>query len=181
MLLSLGFKTVHSGPLVRSSILCRRNRSRRPIVREVVSVSQEEASSSNLHALVAAQKLLDDGKLEECLAAVKAHWLKNPDDSQAVILMARLMNDALGAAIWLANSNAFPMHFPPRRSATTSSDLTSDMFETGHGLIDVRQHELAAMLLEHCAKIHPNEPVINYELGFSFNVARQVSSSNQVF
>lgn len=129
-------------------------------------MSQEEASSSNLHALVAAQKLLDDGKLDECLAAAKAYWLRNPEDSRAVMLFARLMDEAGRSDLALklerlANSiSAEPVE-------KAESKLTTEMFEIGHALIDVRQNELAAMLLEICAKVHPGEPVINYELGFS--------------
>ncbi|MBA3994558.1 MAG: hypothetical protein C0469_13600 [Cyanobacteria bacterium DS2.3.42] len=129
-------------------------------------MSQEEASSSNLHALVAAQKLLDDGKLEECLAAVKTYWLKYPEDPQAVMLFARLMNDA-GRTDLAGKLERLSNALSSESAANSLNDLTSDLFESGHGLIDVRQHELAAMLLERCLNVHPNEPVINYELGFS--------------
>lgn len=129
-------------------------------------MSQEEASSSNLHALVAAQKLLDDGKLDECLAAAKAYWLKNPEDSRVVLIFARLMDEA-GRSDLASKLEHLANALSEESAETAENKLTTEMFETGHALIDVRQHELAAMLLERCAKEHPSEPVINYELGFS--------------
>ncbi len=131
--LSMGFKTVHSGPLVRSSVPCRRNRPSRPLVFGDCFVSQEEASSSNLHALVAAQKLLDDGKLEECLTAVKTYWLKYPEDPQAVMLFARLMNDA-GRSDLAGKLERLSNALSGESSATSLSDLTSDLFESGRRL-----------------------------------------------
>lgn len=136
-------------------------------------MSEEEKSSSNLHELLAAQKLLDDGQMEESLAAVKAYWLKNPDDGQAASMLGRVMYEAgrkdlsekldrLAQTLISASAKSSgPENVSPER------ELTTDLFESGHALIDVRQHDLAAMLLERCVKIHPSEPLINYELGFS--------------
>ncbi len=42
-----------------------------------------------------------------------------------------------------------------------------ELFEAGFSLIDARQHELAAMLLKRANTMVPEEPVINYELGFA--------------
>ncbi len=42
-----------------------------------------------------------------------------------------------------------------------------EFFEAGFSLIDARQHELAAMLLNRAARIAPQEPTVNYELGFA--------------
>ncbi len=140
-------------------------------------MSQEEASSSNLHALVAAQKQLDDGQLEECLAAVKAYWLKNPDDSQAMMLFARLMNEA-GRTDLQSKLERLSSTLSTEQS---EANLTSELFECGHGLIDVRQYELAAMLLDRCAKVHPSEPVINYELGFSLMSLGRFNQATKYF
>lgn len=136
-------------------------------------MSEEDKSSGDLHELLAAQKLLDDGRLEESLAAVKAYWLKNPDDAKAALMLARVMNEAGRADLYeklarLAESLA-AASAKTAGSEQLSSDreLTTDLFESGHGLIDVRQHDLAAMLLERCRQVHPSEPTINYELGFS--------------
>ena len=42
-----------------------------------------------------------------------------------------------------------------------------ELFEAGYGLIDAHQPELAAMLLNRAARIAPEEPTVNYELGFA--------------
>lgn len=126
-----------------------------------------------MHELLAAQKLLDDGRMEESLAAVKAYWLKNPDDPQAPLMLGRVMKEA-GRTDLIEKLERLSQTLAAT-SGKSSSDgiissdrqLTTDLFETGHALIDVRQHDLAAMLLERCVRVHPSEPVINYELGFS--------------
>jgi tetratricopeptide (TPR) repeat protein len=54
--------------------------------------------------------------------------------------------------------------------AETNKTLTpggKEFFEAGYGLIDARQHELAAMLLNRAARLAPQEPTVNYELGFA--------------
>lgn len=50
---------------------------------------------------------------------------------------------------------------------SSADDIPYAMFEAGFGLIDLRQHELAVMLLERCLKLMPNEPTVNYEIAFS--------------
>jgi tetratricopeptide (TPR) repeat protein len=141
-------------------------------------VSQDDASSSNLHSLMAAQKLLDDGQLEACLLSVKEYWLKHPEDAEAAALLGRVMNEAgrINLSEKLERLSK-TLHCEQNKTSATStsasnepvegSDLAHDLFETSHALIDVRLHDLAVMLLERCIKYHPNEPVINYELGFS--------------
>lgn len=123
---------------------------------------------------MAAQKLLDDGRLDECMVSAKEYWLKNPEDAQAAILLSRIMAEAgrTDLAEKLQRLSETLAHEQARRAdpnstSTVDRALTTDLFESAHGLIDVRQHELAAMLLEHCVRAHPEEPVINYELGFS--------------
>lgn len=49
----------------------------------------------------------------------------------------------------------------------SENDIPYAFFEAGFGLIDVRQHELAVMVLERCLKLMPNEPTVNYEIAFS--------------
>lgn len=130
-------------------------------------MSLDDASSANLQSLMAAQKLLDDGQLEASLLAVKEYWLSHPDDAEAPALLGRVMNE-VGRTDLCEKLERLSktLHLEKEKSPGTH-DLTHDLFESSHALIDVRLHELAAMLLERCIKYHPNEPVINYELGFS--------------
>ncbi len=150
-------------------------------------MSQEEASSSNLHALLKAQKLLDDGQPEACLIAVKEFWLQNPGDAQAALMFARVMNEA-GRSDLSAKLERLSETLSAKQAKTSDPSLsvqdralTTDLFESGHALIDVREHELAAMLLERCAKVHPEEPVINYELGFSLMSLGRFNQATKYF
>lgn len=52
-------------------------------------------------------------------------------------------------------------------ASSSEDDIPYALFEAGFGLIDLRQHELAVMLLERCLKLMPNEPTVNYEIAFS--------------
>lgn len=118
-------------------------------------------ANENLSALEQAQKLLSEGQLEECLQIVKSHWLENPRDSQACALLARVMNEAgHGDLAEKLERLSGILHADNKTAAT-------ELFESSHALIDIRQHDLASMLLKRCLTEHPEEPVINYELGFS--------------
>lgn len=116
---------------------------------------------------MAAQKLLDDGQLEACLKSVKDYWLKYPDEAEAAALLGRVMAEAGRSELAEKLERLAKTLHAEKNSSAGDHDLTRDLFESGHALIDVRQHDLAVMLLERCIKVHPNEPVINYELGFS--------------
>lgn len=146
---------------------------------------QEEDSLSR------AEELLSEGKLEECLSLLKSYWLNNPADARAALLLSKLMSEAgrndLSSKLArlsgkekddaveevLTEGGTTGGGTPPGGSAASGSGASSKMdspqelFEAGHGLIDIRQHELAAMLLNRAAKVIPDEPVVNYELGFS--------------
>ncbi len=117
--------------------------------------------------LAKARAHLADGEMEPCLAVLKQYWLENPYDSEAVSLLSQLMHEA--GRLDLSNKLQV---LSEKLSASLGEEKPEDkhaqeMFEAGYGLIDVRQHELAAMLLNRCANVLPDEPTVNYELGFS--------------
>ena len=77
-----------------------------------------------------------------------------------------------GGAIAAAGAAASPDTVPASTDEQTFGNTSEDdipyaLFEAGFGLIDLRQHELAVMLLERCLKLMPNEPTVNYEIAFS--------------
>lgn len=117
--------------------------------------------------LAKAREHLADGAMEACLSALKQHWLENPYDPEAASLLSQLMHEAGRPDL----SNKLQT-LAEKLSASLGEDEpekkhAQEMFEAGYGLIDVRQHELAAMLLNRCASVLPEEPTVNYELGFS--------------
>lgn len=143
-------------------------------------------------ALARARALLEEGQLDAALSALREHWLKHPADSEAAMLLSKLMSEAgkpdlstklqklseslsggsEGASSSTSSSSSQSSSpnsaaVPKAASGGSASPPPQDLFEAGFGLIDVRQHELAAMLLKQCASMVPEEPVVNYELGFS--------------
>jgi tetratricopeptide (TPR) repeat protein len=141
--------------------------------------------------LLEARRLLDEGMLELCLATLKPYWLKNELDTRAIGMFGELMNEAgrnevarkLKRLTQLLDAQA--NNDSPEAAATPEAvekksdgganseqepsrdDIPYALFEAGFGLIDLRQHELAVMLLERCLKLMPNEPTVNYEIAFS--------------
>jgi len=145
--------------------------------------------------LLEARRLLDEGMLEQCLATLKPYWLENELDTRAIAMFGELMHEAgrsevsrklkrlsdLLDAHWTktdkteqtkTDDQSFaPDTVPAQESAASDNSSADDipyaLFEAGFGLIDLRQHELAVMLLERCLNLMPNEPTVNYEIAFS--------------
>jgi len=129
-----------------------------------------------------AKELLAQGKTEESLTLVRNYWLENPDDTEAVALMSEIMREG-GRSDLSKRLTKLSEHLPFTPQAAASEQTVSasraenkkqdnmalgrDLFEAGYSLIEARQHELAAMLLNRVAKIAPGEPTVNYELGFA--------------
>lgn len=106
-----------------------------------------EEQSPNLDLLSKARAHLANGEMEPCLAALKQHWLENPYDPEAALLLSQLMHEAGRPDL----SNKLQTLSEKLSASLGDEDLADkhaqEMFEAGYGLIDVRQHELAAMLL----------------------------------
>lgn len=120
--------------------------------------------------LAEARQLLDDGMLEKCLARLKAYWLEHSDDAEAARMFAELMSEA--GRIELSTKLTRLTELLQEKEAETkpdpeNNDLALALFEAGFGLIDVRQHEIAVMLLKRSLSLMPDEPTVNYEIAFS--------------
>lgn len=113
-----------------------------------------------------ARVLLKSGEHEECFWTLKEHWLAKPEDIEAVRLLAELMDEVGKPEL------AEKLKKLCETDETFSSDAAS-MFEAGYQFIDDRQPELAALLLERCVKLAPDEPNVNYELGFALLSLKQ--------
>ncbi|HEY9786374.1 MAG TPA: tetratricopeptide repeat protein, partial [Candidatus Obscuribacterales bacterium] len=138
-------------------------------------MSEETGSNQKEdEALVRARELLADGRLEECLSVLKTYWLNNPADPQAALLFSQLMSEAgrgeLSTKLEKLSEKLINGSSEKQDATISGADdkgSPQELFEAGYGLIDIRQHELAAMLLNRAVNLLPDEPVINYELGFS--------------
>ncbi|CAN5337685.1 hypothetical protein BH10CYA1_BH10CYA1_15990 [soil metagenome] len=146
--------------------------------------------------LVEARRLLNEGMLEQCLACLKPYWLENESDTRAIGMFGELMKEAgrsevarklirltelldaksastsADADLTATGESPAPDTVQPQSDGLTlasspEDDIPYALFEAGFGLIDLREHELAVMLLERCLKLMPNEPTVNYEIAFS--------------
>ncbi len=129
--------------------------------------------------------LIKGGQVEQSLVLLKSYWLEHPDDSEAADLLSTVMKEA-GRSELSERLSALAKQLPsetekeellslpavssksdPNKPPTGKKVGPQELFEAGFSLIDARQHELAAMLLDQCVKMVPDEPVVNYELGFA--------------
>ena len=91
-----------------------------------------------------ARKLLDEGFIEKARAKISAYWLKKPYDSQAIEMFAEIVNDmGWPEAAQRLNALAAKSH-----GSLTPYKNHQEIFEAGYALVDVRQHDLASMLLK---------------------------------
>lgn len=117
-----------------------------------------------------AQRCFLDKKYDECFFHLKAHWLENFDDVEAVKLFSELMKALEHKDLSLSFAGL----------CAEEGKVTEDpklMFETGYKLIDTRQYELAALLLKRCSAIVPDDPALNYELGFVLMLQKKFSEA----
>ncbi|MBZ0186697.1 MAG: hypothetical protein K8F91_10645, partial [Candidatus Obscuribacterales bacterium] len=132
-----------------------------------------ETGAHNLdERLEEARGLLADGRLDNCLDTLKQLWLAEPSNGEIISLLAELMKQADEIAISDALTNLAGKFSDNGESASKISppelaDCAQESFEAAYRLIDARQFELAAMLLSNCTKAAPDDPTVNYELGFS--------------
>ncbi len=137
-------------------------------------------------ALAQAKQLFAEGEIEKSLALARSYWLENPDDAEAAALLSNLMAESGRSDLSKRLSKLaeqLPLNQPPPASGQSvnlseqpnqpvnKNDATAsggkELFEAGYSLIDARQHELAAMLLNRAAQLVPGEPTVNYELSFA--------------
>jgi Flp pilus assembly protein TadD len=119
------------------------------------TVSQKDSPESKLEK---ARQLLADGMFEKALQELTPRWLEAPDSEQAIELYAQLMHES--GRTEQANRVRNLLKVTPDQKALA-------LFEAGFSLIDARQFELATMLLGKCDALSPDDPVVNYELGFA--------------
>lgn len=127
--------------------------------------------------LAEARKLMDEGFVEKAREKISNYWLKKPYDSLAIEMYAEIISD-MGwpeAATRLKNL-AGKLH-----GSITPYKNHQEIFEAGYALVDVRQHELASMLLKEVHRELPADPHINYELGFSLMSLKRFREAKRHF
>jgi tetratricopeptide (TPR) repeat protein len=115
--------------------------------------------------LTQARQLLDQGLYEKARDKVTEHWLNNPFDVDAVELFGDILrqtgrSEAAEKLDALLQKLSQSPGVPPYKHH-------QQLFEASYALVDCRQYCLAAMLLKEMARDLPDDPEVNYELGFS--------------
>lgn len=118
-------------------------------------------------SLEKARKLLAEGRLDNCLAVVKPLWLAQPDDTEIISMMVDLLQQAEEFEACQALTTLLAKMKGNGEAPSQLDACAREVFEAGYRLIDVRQYELAAMLLAICAREAPDDPTVHYELGFT--------------
>lgn len=130
-----------------------------------------------LSELEQARQLLEQGLIEQCRAKTAAYWLKNPYDPDAVALFTELVREA---------GREEPAKKLEKLAAKFVNPVTpykhhQEIFEAGYALVEICQHELAAMLLKELQRELPEDPLVNYELGFSLMSLKKFKEARRYF
>ncbi|MBI4533516.1 MAG: hypothetical protein HY711_06175 [Candidatus Melainabacteria bacterium] len=111
---------------------------------------------------------------EAALTCLKERWLKNPEDTQAIRHFLELLQASgkKGLAVHIHRICQDPQSFYKNPQT---------LAEVGFQLIDNRHYDIAAMLLKQCLSLVPDEPFVNYELGFALMLLRKVQEAIPYF
>jgi len=123
-----------------------------------------------------ARRLFDQGLLEQCRTKVAKYWLENTYDQEAVRLFAELVRELGREEIAVKLDN-----FAKKLDAIAPYKNHQEIFEAGYALVEICQHELAAMLLKELHRELPDDPLVNYELGFSLMSLKRFKEARKYF
>lgn len=114
-----------------------------------------------------AQALLEEGRHDACLKVIRNYWLENPKDIQAIEIIAKLLKEADQNEIAGSLDSLLAAKAEDDETVCNLESIPEKVFETGYKFIDIREFELAEMLLKVCASQAPDDPGVHYELAFS--------------
>ncbi len=135
------------------------------------------SAPEELSELAQARLLLEQGMIEQCREKTAAYWLHNPYDHEAVALFAELVREAGREEIARKLDNLAAKLVNP----VTPYKHHQEIFEAGYALVEICQHELAAMLLKELQRELPEDPLVNYELGFSLMSLKKFKEARRYF
>ena len=93
--------------------------------------------------------------------------IENPNITQLAAETSELTSEPFAQPIIQPSTKPTAQSSTAPPAQTTALPGGKELFEAGYSLIDARQHELAAMLLNRAARIAPQDPTVHYELGFA--------------
>ena len=125
-----------------------------------------EESNKN-EKLEQARALFKEGRHDSCLETIREYWLDNPRDKEAVEIVSRLMKEAEQIEIAGSLEKLIKTVKDDDNGSVDLEKVPEITFEVGYKLIDIREYELAEMLLKTCVSATPDDPTVHYELGFT--------------
>jgi len=128
-----------------------------------------QIDDKSTEGLAEAERCFQEKKYDTCFLHLKSYWLENFNDVQAVQLFSQLMQ--------ALEHKDLSQSFAKLCTDTGVTDDPKLLFETGYRLIDTRQYELATLLLKRCTEIVPDDPALNYELGFVLMLQKKFSEA----
>lgn len=125
--------------------------------------AKEEAIAQEKSPLEEAKVLFENGEYERCRAKLSEIWLKAPYDRAVIELFAELLSE-IGEG---ESSKRFSKLVEKLKEPLPPYKHHQELFEVGYALVDMRQFQLATMILSEIHQELPEDPLVNYELGFS--------------
>lgn len=127
----------------------------------------QEETEKQVDELEKANVLLSEGRHEQCLETLRAYWLKNPQDKKVIELASKLMKEADQEEIASCLTILAQSASDGQKDHSGFDKVPEKVFEAGYKLIDIREFELAEMLLKIASSLAPDDPTVHYELAFA--------------
>jgi tetratricopeptide (TPR) repeat protein len=131
--------------------------------------------------LAQARQFLEDGMLEECMTKLKPYWLGKPDDPSAMRMFGSLMAESGRSELARKLKTAADLADSGASTEESRQGYQYAIFEAAFSLIDVREFELAIMLLHKCLESSPNDPTVHYEMAFALMSLNQFEEALKHF
>lgn len=126
----------------------------------------------------AAEQLLEHGLLEKCRDALNAVWSENIFAPRAIQLYASLTRE-------MGKDDVADTLDRLYQKLSESQDQPykhhQEIFDAGYAMVEIRQHEIASLLLKTLHKELPQDPHVAYELGFALMSMRKFKEAKKYF
>lgn len=152
------------------------------------TAAQDESTADKIQK---AKQLIADGMYENADQLLAPLWLKNSEDLEVIATYVLLMNECGRAEQGAKLKRLLQVMSGLETDAADGGDDDDGMseekrlpyafFEAAFALIDVRKFELAVMLLKKCSEVQPDDPTVNYELGFALMALGRVKEAIKHF
>ncbi len=106
--------------------------------------------------------LLDDGKFELCLQAMRRLFLEDPENTEIISLFSRYAKNLSQQSLATALDKLLDV-----KESGSIDEHPQELFEAAYHLVGARHFEIGRHLLERCLTKVPANITVRYELAFS--------------